>query len=152
MNLYLVQHGIPKPEEEDPERPLSDAGREEVQRVAECLRKAGIGVTQVFHSGKLRAKQTAEIFGDALKPAEGVSEAEGLKPLDDPKIWAEKIEGIQKDTMLVGHLPHMEKLASLLLCGSSEKKVVSFRMGGVVCLGRDEQGWSLKWAITPEVV
>ena len=35
MDLYLMQHGQSTTETEDPERPLTDAGRAAVQRVAE---------------------------------------------------------------------------------------------------------------------
>ena len=34
MDLYLIQHGQATTETEDPERPLTDAGRAAVQRVA----------------------------------------------------------------------------------------------------------------------
>jgi len=55
--------------------------------------------------------------------------------------------------MLVGHLPHLSRLASRLICGDEERKVVSFQMGGVVCLERDAEGnWSVRWALTPELV
>ena len=37
--------------------------------------------------------------------------------------------------------------------GSSERKVVSFQMAGVVCLERDAEGnWAVRWALTPELV
>ena len=35
MRLYLVQHGEAKPEEEDPERPLTDRGASDVRRCLE---------------------------------------------------------------------------------------------------------------------
>ncbi len=34
MQVYLVQHGLAKSKEEDPARPLTAAGRDEVERVA----------------------------------------------------------------------------------------------------------------------
>ncbi len=73
--------------------------------------------------------------------------------MDDPKIWADRIKGITDSSVLVGHLPNLARLASLLLCNDAEKNVISFRMAGIVCLNRDEKGaWSLQWMITPEVV
>ena len=55
--------------------------------------------------------------------------------------------------MLVGHLPYMSKLASLLLCGDETKPVIAFQTGGVLCLqraGRD--AWSVRWMVTPNIV
>jgi phosphohistidine phosphatase len=51
MRLYLVQHGDAVPERLDPERPLSAAGRREVEAVARLLASAGARVAQVVHSG-----------------------------------------------------------------------------------------------------
>jgi len=138
VRVYLVQHGEAKREEEDPSRPLTDRGREEVKRVAEFLARAGVKVGRILHSGKLRAQQTAEIMAGALKPDKGVERAEALEPLADPRVWLEKLSGIDEDVMLVGHLPHLSKLASLLLTGKEDAEPVAFRMGGVVCLERGD--------------
>ncbi|MGH2376556.1 MAG: hypothetical protein ACRDIC_24240 [bacterium] len=55
--------------------------------------------------------------------------------------------------MLVGHLPHLGRLASLLLVGTAERAVIRFQMGGVVCLARDDSGaWALEWMLVPELV
>jgi phosphohistidine phosphatase len=148
MELYLVQHGKAKKEEEDPERPLAEIGREEVEKVA--ARAAGlIKVGSVRHSPKLRAKQTAEIFASKLgAPA---METEGLKPLDEPKIARDLVEGQDENLMLVGHMPHMNRLASLLVAGDENADIVSFRMGAIVCLEREEK-WRVKWILTPELI
>ncbi|MDH5202552.1 MAG: hypothetical protein OEZ31_08980 [Nitrospirota bacterium] len=52
--------------------------------------------------------------------------------------------------MLVGHLPHLGKLACLLLCGDIEKNIVTFKMDGIGCLKRDNKDWSLQWKILPK--
>ena len=55
--------------------------------------------------------------------------------------------------MLIGHLPHLSKLAALLLCHGEAQTVVEFQMGGMVCLGRDDgDDWSLRWMVTPEII
>ncbi|GBE00867.1 MAG TPA: phosphohistidine phosphatase SixA [Nitrospirae bacterium] len=152
MCLYLVQHTEPKSKEEDPERPLSEKGLQEIRKVALHLSWLNIGVDRILHSGKLRAKQTAEALSEELTPPEGLSGTDGLAPLNDPVIWAGRLKEMTGDIMLVGHLPHLEKLASLLLCGDRDKKIVTFRMGGVVCLKREDNGdWSLQWILTPEM-
>ena len=146
MRLYLVQHGEAKSEDEDPERPLSDKGREEVEKVASGLKAS---VSEILYSPKLRARQTAEIFSRRLKaPAR---EIEGIKPLDDAIIAKELVESQDKDLMLVGHLPHLDRLSSLLLAGDEEAGVVKFRMGGALCLIKEEK-WRMEWFLVPELL
>lgn len=149
MQLYLVQHGEAKNEDEDPERPLTTKGKTEVGHVAAHTAKL-IKVHTIKHSPKLRAKQTADIFASHNPHASSV-ETEGIKPLDDPEIIKKTIESQDENIMLVGHLPHLSKLASLLLTGDQEKEVISFRYGAVVCLEKEET-WKLKWIFTPELL
>jgi phosphohistidine phosphatase len=153
MFLYLVQHADARKEEEDPYRSLSEKGIQDITRIASYIWQLNLKVLRIFHSSKLRARQTAEILFEYLKPRKGLSEVDGLSPLDNPDIWAARLLDIQDDAILVGHLPHLARLASLLLCGNSEKNIVIFRMAGVVCLKRDDAGvWSLQWMLTPEIV
>ncbi|MDA8388533.1 MAG: phosphohistidine phosphatase SixA [Nitrospiraceae bacterium] len=153
MHLYLIQHGDAKSEQEDPTRPLSDKGRRDAEKVAGFLvANRGFGVENIFHSGKLRAQQTAEIFARHVPSAHGLAKADGLAPLDDPSEWAKKLGEAGADTMIVGHMPYLGKLAALLLCGKPYERIVEFRMGGIVCLKRDETGWAVAWAITPDIL
>lgn len=153
MVRYLVQHAEARPEEEDAARPLSDRGLAEAARVADNLRPLRLAADSVLHSTKLRGRQTAEALSRALESPGRVEETDGLAPLDDPQIWEARLRKRRGSLMLVGHLPHMARLASLLLTGSSDRPVVSFRMGGVLCLGRDEEGsWSVRWMVTPEIL
>jgi phosphohistidine phosphatase len=152
VELYLVQHGEAKPEEQDPARPLTDRGREDAARVARAAARSGLRVTAIHHSGKLRARQTAEILAAELKPEKGVSQLDGLAPNDDPHL-AERVALRQSaPVLLVGHLPHLSRLASLLLVGDPSREIIAFRMGGMVCLDRGDEGlWRLRWALVPEL-
>ncbi|OHE56321.1 MAG: phosphohistidine phosphatase SixA [Thermodesulfovibrio sp. RBG_19FT_COMBO_42_12] len=153
MLIYLVQHADAKREEEDLSRPLSEKGLRDIEKVASYVSKLNIKVHKIFHSNKLRAMQTAEVLSENLKPTRGTSEVDGLTPLDDPQIWAERLKGIPDDVILVGHLPHLAKLSSLLLCGNVERNIVLFKMAGFVCLKRDDAAaWSVQWMLTPEIV
>ncbi|MBW1990743.1 MAG: phosphohistidine phosphatase SixA [Deltaproteobacteria bacterium] len=153
MRLYLVQHAEAKSEAEDPRRDLTDKGRAEVAKVANFLEPLNLNLSRVLHSGKTRAQSTADILAASLKPAGGVAQTDGLAPLDDPQVWADRVLGLAEDTMLVGHLPHLARLASLLLCGDPEKGAVNFKMGGVVCLSRSPEGrWGLEWMVVPEAL
>jgi len=151
-SLYLVQHGEAKPEQEDPARPLTEKGREEAAKVAEALSRLGfVKVEKIIHSGKTRAKQTAEIMAEKLKPEKGIEEVEGIAPLDDPSKIIPTIER-EDNLMICGHLPHLSRLASTLITGSQEKEVIKFRMAAAVALVEEEgKGWRVAWILTPEM-
>ncbi len=151
MRVFLVQHGEATPEVENPARPLTDRGREEVRRVARHAAALGLRVAEILHSGKLRARQTAEIFAEHLRPAHGTREGEGLAPGDDPAQARAEIEAASEPLMLVGHLPHLSRLASLLLIGDTGKEILQFRNGAIVCLTRVEDRWCLEWILTPDL-
>lgn len=151
MRVFLVQHGEATPEPENPARPLTHRGREEVRRVARHAAGLGLQVAEICHSGKLRARQTAEILAAALSPGRGVREADGLAPGDDPTRARAEIQAASEPLMLVGHLPHLSRLASLLLVGDPGKDIIQFRNGAIVCLTRVEDCWRLEWILTPEL-
>lgn len=153
MHLCLVQHAEAWPKEEDPQRPLSDKGWADIRKVAAFLGVRGVQVSRILHSGKLRARQTAEALAERLKATGSVSETDGLAPLDDPTIWADRLAAESEDLMLVGHLPHLGKLAALLETGNADQPVITYKPGGVVCLERDDEGrWSLRWMVVPEIL
>jgi phosphohistidine phosphatase len=152
MDLYLVQHGEAKPEADDPARPLTERGRKEVERVARAAARLGHRVARIRHSGKLRARQTAEILAAALRPPAGVEEMAGLAPNDDPERTARVLAEVEEPWLLVGHLPHLSRLASLLLAGDPDRPLIAFRMGALVGLGQEGGGWRLRFILTPELV
>lgn len=153
MRLYLMQHGRPVAKEDNPDRPLSDKGKEEVEKVADFLNRHGVRLEEAFHSGKTRARQTAEVMISRLNPGLALGQRDGLSPLDDVKDIADHIKVAKKDLLIVGHLPHLGKLASRLITGSESVPVVSFQQGGVVCLEKDVEGlWSVVWMLVPEIL
>ena len=148
MELYLVQHGEAYPEDLDPERRLTDRGRMETERIARYLYSIGAKPGKILHSGKTRAKETAEILAKYLESP--VEKAEGLNPRDDPKPWAERLNSEEESLMIVGHLPFLERLVATLL--GTEEPPIRFRYSGVAKMVRSEGGWRIEWFITPEVV
>jgi phosphohistidine phosphatase len=153
VRLFLVQHGDALPKEVDPDRALSPLGRADAERVAAFLGRAGIRVDSVFHSGKTRARQTAEILAAAVAAGKPIGARGGMDPLDPPGPAAEWIAGSSVDAMLVGHLPFMAKLASRLIAGSEDSNALLFSPGSVACLERTQQkGWTLAWMIRPELL
>jgi phosphohistidine phosphatase len=152
MPLYLMQHGEARPEAEDPTRPLSERGRADVERVARAMAGRKLGIVRVLHSGKLRARQTAEIVASVLEPSPVVEETSGLGPNDDPRIVGQAADDASGAHLIVGHLPHLSRLASLLILDEPNRAVVAFRNAGLVCLRHDQEGWRLAWALVPELV
>lgn len=147
MFVYLVRHGDAKAEEVDPERPLSDRGWAEVERVARHVGQLRLPLAEIRHSDKLRARQTAQTFAKFLNPTSGVREARGLNPMDDPAIARDDIETFPESLMLVGHLPHLGRLAQSLL--GIDQEIFAFPPAAVVCLVRSTRGWLLEWILTP---
>jgi phosphohistidine phosphatase len=153
MKAYLVQHAKALAKQQDPDRPLTDEGRAELSRVAAFAAHSGqVHIGRIWNSGKTRAAQSAQILADALMPPLGVRSAEEMDPGDPPHLWGERLPEMSQDVMLVGHMPHLSRLASLLLTGDPEREAVRFENGGIVCLEYDGQRWSLGWAVTPSLI
>jgi phosphohistidine phosphatase len=147
VRVYLVQHGEAKSEEEDPDRPLTDGGATEVRRVVGVAAGAGsVMVERIVHSGKTRARQTAGAWGEALGVP--IDQSDGLAPRDDPAIWVARFTAETSDLMLIGHLPHLARLAAILLAGDPDRPLIAFRQGGLVGLEEGPAGWSV-WLVLP---
>ncbi len=149
MKLYLVQHGMALPKEVDPDRPLSEVGRGQVETVAHFLNKAGITVPNIYHSGKTRAAQTARILAGRLS-AGNVAVQPGMAPGDDVAAFTRIIEE-NGEALYVGHLPHLGRLASLLTTGDEQSDVVGFVNSGILCLGSCDGGFRVEWYLIPSL-
>jgi phosphohistidine phosphatase len=148
MKLYLIQHGESLAEDVDPKRPLSGKGRADVESTAAFMARNGVRVDEIWHSVKLRAKQTAEIIAEALK-VKKVIEKKGLAPNDPGDVVATEINASDNDIVIASHLPFLQKLSSLLLTGSESHQIIKFRQGGVVCLEKTDSVWSVVWMVGP---
>ena len=152
MALYLIQHGKSLSKDQDPDQGLSAEGIAETERMAKLAKDYDVAVSQIRHSVKTRARQTAEIFAEALNPKQGIQEVSGIKPLDDVAAYAADIDPAE-DIMLVGHLPFMERMTAFLITGSIDKPVFKFQNSGIVCLEKDPeaQAWVIQWALMPNI-
>lgn len=151
MRLYLVRHGEARSDREDPSRSLTEKGRADVKGVAAAAQNRGIQPATILHSGKLRAQQTAEVLAEALHPRDRIESSSGLAPDDPVQPWAERLNEVQEDVMLVGHLPHLALLASLLLGGDEQAGGIQFRTATMLCLERQTTKWTVQWVLTPEM-
>jgi len=151
MHVYLVQHGAAVPKDEDPARPLSESGREDVKRMASFLARSRVSIARVVHSGKRRAVETALHLAETLAPGVIAEEATGLGPDDSVDDFFILIDDWTEDTLIVGHLPFMARMAARLVTGDAEETVVHFKPGAVACLERGENGggWTLAWFVRP---
>ncbi len=153
MKLYLVQHGAACAKEVDPERPLTEQGKADIERLANFLKRAGIRVERVIHSGKLRAMQTAEGLATALAPHAELESSGLMNPNDNPRAFDWQGESWNHDTLLVGHLPFMARLVSHLLIDDENRVISAYQPGSLVCLEQvDNTHWQLNWMIRPELL
>ena len=153
MKLYLVQHGEACAKALDPERPLTEQGKADVNRLAVFLRKSGVTVERIIHSGKLRAQQTAERLVNAIAAGTTPEISEVINPNDDPAQFAQLSFAWTDDILIVGHLPFMAKLVSQLTLRNTQTVFTNFTPGSAVCLERhDDNSWTLNWMVRPEVM
>ena len=133
MAVYLVQHGKSLNKTVDPEKGLSVDGKLETERIAGVANGYQVGVSRIVHSGKKRARETAEILATILSPADGLESRTGMNPMDDVRVFVNSLD-LDKNIMLVGHLPFLERLIGLLVCGNPDQTVFKLQNSGILCL------------------
>jgi phosphohistidine phosphatase len=113
--------------------------------LAQVAAERGVQVSEICHSGILRAQQTAEILARYLKPSGGVRELSGITPDDDPHIAKAALDLAAEPILLVGHLPHLSRLSGLLTAG----KEVEFSPATLVCCKKNDARWEIEWRMAP---
>ncbi len=153
MRLYLMRHGEARVGRDDDARTLSDAGHMQALRVAAFLGEVGVRVEQVFHSGKTRARQTAECLAAQVFPEGEIEAISGIAPEDSVAAFAEQLATWNTDTAVVGHLPFMGLLTGLLTTGNGHLPVSAFSTATVVCLEQVGVGrYQMIWMVNPELL
>jgi len=152
MRVYVVRHGHAADAANDSARPLSSRGRDEVTRLAHFAMRAQVKVEQVWHSPKLRAKETAQLLARTAEFGADVIERDGLLPEDDPADVLAELEVLYDDVCIVGHMPYVSYFVSALLLNSAHP-ILRFDTAAMVCLEREAMGaWRLIWHVSPAVV
>ncbi len=147
MNLLvLVHHGDAVGPEVDAMRPLSSVGRAATERVADAAAARGIKPDAIWHSGKLRARQTAEIFWKACNPLAPFTAERGLLPDDPPQWIRDRLSGEGRTILIVGHMPYLPRLLGMLT-GARDDRAVSFPLHGCVALEADGGQWKEIWRL-----
>jgi phosphohistidine phosphatase len=147
VRVILVHHGDAVGPEIDPRRPLSPWGREAVERLAADAAARGVKPAVIWHSGKLRAKETAEAFWRACNPFAEFSASRDLQPGDSPQFMRDRLRGESRDILIAGHYPHLPALLQALNQGAGQ-----FPQNGVVALETDDDGetWRELWRLAAE--
>jgi phosphohistidine phosphatase len=139
----LVHHADAVSPAVDTQRPLSAAGLAQAERVAAQAKDAGAAPVEIWHSGKLRARQTGEAFLRACNPFAAFRMVRGLLPEDPADLMKIQLDAETREVMLVGHMPHIAALAARL-AGAD----VRFPLHGAIAFERDGEGmWTERWRL-----
>lgn len=153
MKLYLVQHGDACAKEVDPERPLTEKGEADIDCLARWMQQTGIQVDRVIHSGKRRARQTAERLAAVIAPGTSLEVSGLMNPNDNPKAFDWQTGSWDRDTLVVGHMPFMARLVSHLLVEDENRLSTGYLPGSAVCLELcQDTHWQMNWMIRPELL
>jgi phosphohistidine phosphatase len=152
MRLYLIRHGKALDGLDDAARQLAKKGMADVEAVGTLLAGLGLDLPEIWHSGRVRARQTAEILAPHIAPHGRVMQHAGVDSEDPVAPIADLLRAREDDLAIAGHQPFMGDLAGLLLTGSERSEPVLFKTGSIACLGHLPEGaWTLCWMITPKV-
>jgi phosphohistidine phosphatase len=149
--LYLVHHGEATSPDEDARRPLTALGRRSVERLAAEAHARGARPAVIWHSGKLRARQTADAFWRSCNPFASLAAMRGLQPADPPQWLHDRLSGETRDVMCVGHLPHLARLLAAIT--RADHADGTWPPHGLVALESDAADptlWHERWRLSPE--
>ncbi|MDE2290842.1 MAG: phosphohistidine phosphatase SixA [Elusimicrobia bacterium] len=125
MLLILMRHGPAgdreawaKAGKDDAQRPLTKEGRDKTAKAAAGLAKLLKGLDLVATSPLKRARQTADLAADRFPKAERAVFPE-LSPSRSPVDAVRRLARLDEKArvVLVGHEPHLSRLAALLILG-----------------------------------
>src|SRR5688572_11619148 len=141
--LFLVHHADAVDAAIDTQRPLSEAGRIHVEQLAARAHDRGVKPAVIWHSGKLRARQTAEQFWRTCNPLAEFLATRGLQAYDSAEWIKDVVDRDQRDIMIVGHMAHIGRLHDLL--GGSAEGTRPFPAHGMVALDQRHGRWVELW-------
>jgi len=162
MNLYIVRHAIAVERgtpgyEDDSQRPLTDAGREKMKKIAKGIRQLDFQLDVILSSPYVRARDTARILANGFKMEDKVTFSDHLIPSGNFESLINEIHEKYDvaNLALVGHEPMLSSLISWLTTGTTDT-MITLKKGGVACLSSDnlyKNGRAtLEWLITPALV
>ena len=123
MDLILFRHGIAVEREEwsgkEQDRPLTGKGSRKTRRALRGLLNLRITPTHLFASPLARARETADILTQLMRPRVPVRLCEELIPEATPRSLFTLLATLPADSVVlcVGHEPHLSLVAGFLLSG-----------------------------------
>lgn len=151
MHLYIVRHGEALSKEEDPNRALNEMGKAQAAKIGLFLQEKNQPVREIFHTSKERAKQTAEIIAGYF-PQVKIDLLSALEPEEDVAKLCHAVEYFTASTLLVGHIPQVELLATYLLRGNPNPPIVAFETASIICFKKETSFWTLNWFVSPTLL
>jgi phosphohistidine phosphatase len=145
--VYLVHHAPALGPKEDSRQPLSPVGRAIADDLARAAAARGVRPHTIWHSGKLRARQTAEAFWRTCNPLASFTAVRNVQPGDPPEWIRDQLLAEAAPLLLVGHMPHLARLLRLMLGGPSDATTPEFPPHGMVCLERSDSNWVERWRL-----
>jgi phosphohistidine phosphatase len=159
FRLYIVRHGPAvelgeKGVETDFDRMLSQDGLIKTRLAASGLRAMNCRPWLILTSPLVRATETADILKDVLQPEKGVGVDERLSPgVPMKQRLAMLLDQPSYPTMVVGHMPDLAELASILVAGKHASFSMTFKKAAACCITFDEEidygTGCLDWLIQP---
>lgn len=157
MKLYIIRHGAAAAKEDcdsDADRPLTDEGRGQIERIARMLAALGACPSVILSSPFVRAVETAEIISQSL----GGAPIETSVSLTGDYTAADVLDAIDeldfKEIAIVGHAPQLDEVVSRLTVG---EEIHVARLGKASCACVEfEEGFGrgegeLVWLVSREV-
>lgn len=149
MQLYLMRHGQAAAPSATQEQVLTRDGQSGIEKIARQLNQQGIKVSQLFHSEKIRSRQTAEIMARHIAATTTLQIHAHIKPNDDPQQIINDIQDWHDDTLIVSHLPFIPHLIGLLTADIKASNTMSFAPGTVISLSPKNTAWQIEWILSP---
>jgi phosphohistidine phosphatase len=149
MKLYLIQHAEAKAKQEDPNRGLTDEGRNAIHKTGAFFASIKPEVAEIRYSTKLRARETALILAEHMQRTDITKQYEGITPNDSVEPLVRELKTTDNSLVIVGHLPYLGKLASRLLCGDETIQPLLFHNAGIVCFMKTDGHWQVEWIVPP---
>ena len=150
LSLILMRHGS-YDDREIPGGELTPLGIQEVELMAGVIASLGFQPNHIWHSGKRRAEQTAQLLSSRCGSVEPV-ERPGIEPGGDSRVFADVLRSQIGQLLVVSHLPFLERLSGELLFQMPDQQMIQFFPGSMLCLKRTDMDWHIKWFLHPDLI
>ncbi len=153
MQVFLIRHAHALDAAEDPKRPLSQRGRNQVRTLARFLKQTDVfQPDELWHSPLARAQETAALLERRLGLRAKLVTVAELESGDGVTVIAKRLRKRRRPLAVIGHEPHLSALASLLIAGAAEPPLFVLKKCAIVALERTGTRWAVRWHISSELL